>query len=417
MSVTSGFFNSLNGDRRYNAEQMSAIFDGVINDGVFANIGTAFTVNADSEFTVNVGIGRAWFNSIWVYNDAILPVTFDIPEVLLNRIDAVVIEIDKSDGVRAGSIKIVKGTPSSDPQRPTLTRNDYINQYPLAYVLVETGVTAITQGKITSMIGTSSCPYITGILQVQNIDNIVAQWGAQWVEWYAAKTALGDEEMAEMLSQWHQWYSNTTEANELQIAQWTTQMKTDFLAWFDEIQAILEPDVAAALAGRITKVESHFDTLAKYRCVYTEIEDSSGLVINDSYSGSIEGKTVFLAGGNSVNPETIGYDNTNSGLPAHTVQGALDELAVRTMKKITGTALSSEWLGNPLTNVVQFAGLPPGADCIVGLSDTATKEQRSVARSAMISPIAQDIGEITFVADGQPPTVDLPVVVMYFGGA
>lgn len=27
MSVSSGFFNSLNGDRKYNAAQMSAIFD------------------------------------------------------------------------------------------------------------------------------------------------------------------------------------------------------------------------------------------------------------------------------------------------------------------------------------------------------------------------------------------------------
>ena len=54
MSVTSGFFNSLNSDRRYNAEQMSAIFDGVINDGIFSSIGTAFTVTADSGFTVNI---------------------------------------------------------------------------------------------------------------------------------------------------------------------------------------------------------------------------------------------------------------------------------------------------------------------------------------------------------------------------
>ena len=46
MSVSSGFFNSLNGDRKYNAEQMSAIFDGLIIDGVFASIGTAFAVKA-----------------------------------------------------------------------------------------------------------------------------------------------------------------------------------------------------------------------------------------------------------------------------------------------------------------------------------------------------------------------------------
>ena len=53
MSVTSGFFNSFNHDRRYNAEQMSAIFDGIINDGVFANIGTAFAVQDGHGSTVH----------------------------------------------------------------------------------------------------------------------------------------------------------------------------------------------------------------------------------------------------------------------------------------------------------------------------------------------------------------------------
>ena len=51
MSVSSGFFNSLNGDRKYNAAQMSAIFDGLIIDGVFASIGTAFAVKAAGGLT------------------------------------------------------------------------------------------------------------------------------------------------------------------------------------------------------------------------------------------------------------------------------------------------------------------------------------------------------------------------------
>ena len=39
MAVTYGFYNSLNKDRVYNAEQMSSIFNGIITDGVFASIG------------------------------------------------------------------------------------------------------------------------------------------------------------------------------------------------------------------------------------------------------------------------------------------------------------------------------------------------------------------------------------------
>ena len=59
MAVTSGFYNSINGDRTYNAEQMSAIFDGIINDGVLANIGKVFQVrvSVSERGIVSVGTG------------------------------------------------------------------------------------------------------------------------------------------------------------------------------------------------------------------------------------------------------------------------------------------------------------------------------------------------------------------------
>ena len=65
MSVTSGFFNALNGDRKYNAEEMSSIFDGIIEDGVLQHVGTAMVVTAMDNMNVYVGIGRAWFNHTW----------------------------------------------------------------------------------------------------------------------------------------------------------------------------------------------------------------------------------------------------------------------------------------------------------------------------------------------------------------
>ena len=90
MSVTSGFFNSIAEDRPSDAVQMSAIFDGVIRDGVLANIGTTFAVTAIEALTISVGVGRSWFNSTWLFNDAPLLIGMPQSEVLLNRIDAVV---------------------------------------------------------------------------------------------------------------------------------------------------------------------------------------------------------------------------------------------------------------------------------------------------------------------------------------
>lgn len=314
MSVTSGFFNSINGDRKYNAEQMSAIFDGIINDGILANIGTAFSVTANTGLNVNVGIGRAWFNSTWVYNDTILPLTLDESELVLDRIDAVVIEVDRSDAVRAGSIKVVKGSPSSTPQNPTMASTNYLHQYPLAYIYRDAGSTEITQADITSMIGTSSAPYVTGILQVQNIDNIVAQWGAQWSEWYAGMTSEGSQEIQDMTNQWNQWFTQQTSQSSSQISQWIMQSQADFEYWFENLEAILDSDVASKLTSRVVDLEMDLETLASEKCIYLPVEDDDGDELLDSAGGVIEGKTVFS--GSSSDSETI--RQIENELAAHT---------------------------------------------------------------------------------------------------
>lgn len=49
MSVTYGFYNSKNHDRRYDAIQMSRIFDGIIRDGVLQHYGTAMMVKESED--------------------------------------------------------------------------------------------------------------------------------------------------------------------------------------------------------------------------------------------------------------------------------------------------------------------------------------------------------------------------------
>ena len=123
MSLTYGFYNSLGGDRKYDVLDMSKLFDGVLNDGIFMSIGDALVVTENSGMVVEVGVGRAWFNHTWTYNDSVLLLTLDPSDLLLNRIDAVILEIDASESVRANSIKIVKGTPATVPVAPVLTNS------------------------------------------------------------------------------------------------------------------------------------------------------------------------------------------------------------------------------------------------------------------------------------------------------
>lgn len=194
MSVTCGFYNSVNHDRRYNAKQMSSIFDGIINDGVFMNIGDALATTANSGMVVNVGTGRAWFNHSWTYNDSVLPLTVPTSHSVLDRIDAVVLEVNESDEVRDNTIKIVTGTASSTPAKPALTNTKFVHQYALAYITVKGGATAITQANITINVGMSDCPYITGILKTISADVLFKQWSGEFGEWFEnIKTQLSGD--------------------------------------------------------------------------------------------------------------------------------------------------------------------------------------------------------------------------------
>jgi len=185
MSITSGFFNSLNHDRKYDAVQMSSLFDGILNDGIFSSVGTNMVVLATSGMSVGVGTSRGWFRRTWINNDAIYPIALDASEAILNRIDAIVIEINTNQDTRANTIKKVKGTPASSPANPTLINTDTVRQYPLCYIYVAAMATSITQGNITNAVGTSACPFATGVMQTITTDSLITQWNAQFNTWFA----------------------------------------------------------------------------------------------------------------------------------------------------------------------------------------------------------------------------------------
>lgn len=184
MAVTYGFYNSLNKDRVYNAEQMNAIFDGVITDGVFASIGGKLIPTAGSGMEVIVKPGKCWFNSTWTVNDAELPLAISSADVSLPRIDAIVVDVNSAVNTRMNSIKVVKGIPSANPVKPTLISNKTQHQYALGYVTIPANSTSVSGGNIENNVGKSTCPFVTSILQQTNIDDLFNQWEVQFQTWF-----------------------------------------------------------------------------------------------------------------------------------------------------------------------------------------------------------------------------------------
>jgi hypothetical protein len=276
MSVSSGFFNSLNGDRKYNAAQMSAIFDGLIIDGVFASIGTAFAVKAAGGLTVNIGVGKAWFDHTWTVNDSILPMTAPEAEVLLDRIDAVVLEVNGTESVRENTIKFVKGNPSSAPSRPTLTNEGNVHQYPLCYIYRKYGTAVINQADITPMVGTESTPFVTGILQTISLDELLGKWQDELDRFTDARSQEVDDWIAQ---------------EESDFTAWIASEQADFLAWYNQMKDQLSGDVAGNLQLEIDKEEVKRILLVGFEDGTKEFSDDGTVITSTASDGRTLTKT------------------------------------------------------------------------------------------------------------------------------
>lgn len=294
MSVSSGFFNSLNGDRKYNAAQMSAIFDGLIIDGVFASIGTAFAVKAAGGLTVNVGIGKAWFDHTWTVNDSILPMTAPEAEVLLDRIDAVVLEVNGMESVRNNTIKFVKGNPSSAPSRPTLTNEGNVHQYPLCYIYRKYGTAVINQADITPMVGTESTPFVTGILQTISLDELLGKWQDELDRFTDARSQEVDDWIAQEESDFTTWFNNMKadlQQEQAVLDQWIASEQADFLAWYNQMKDQLSGDVAGNLQLEIDKEEVKRILLVGFEDGTKEFSDDGSTITSTASDGRTLTKT------------------------------------------------------------------------------------------------------------------------------
>lgn len=267
MAVTSGFFNSINGDRKYSAEQFGAIFDGVIVDGVFASVGEKFKVVPAGGNTVEIGSGRAWFRHVWIWNDAPIRLDLASADVLTNRIDTIVIEVDTRTQNRRASIKVVEGDRASTPRRKTMIRDAGVYQYPIADIFRNSGSQKIETRNITYLIGTGDTPWVTGPLQTINATEIFARWDRTMNEQKAEAQAAYNEA--------------------------TTAMRNEAYALLNDIQGMIGGDAISAMAAQIIELKQRLGDDSSGTTRFDTIEDHTGSSILDSNSRPILGKIVY----------------------------------------------------------------------------------------------------------------------------
>ena len=206
MALTSGFFDSINGDRKYNAKQFGELFNGIITDGIFANIGDHFEVTALTEpaMKINVGTGRAWIDGCWVNNSSTY--TINIPPAPASGSNYYYLFLKKDLNVLARTVTFeLVQRPIDNPLTTDFSTyvisEENVKRLLLCYVEVPAGTSTITSANIHGLMQSS---YITGPLATMSGKDLakkiedawstqVEKWRQEFTSWKEGLTVLVDD--------------------------------------------------------------------------------------------------------------------------------------------------------------------------------------------------------------------------------
>ena len=185
MATSYGFFNSLNGDRLYNADDVNTFLEGLVSpSGIYANVDSMLQVTPGSGLAVNVGAGKASVEHHWFKSDATETLSLTAAHQILNRIDDIVLRLDIVN--RSIGLAVITGTPASAPTAPAIVRNDSYYDLKLAQVYINAGAVQVIQQKITdTRLDSNVCGIITGLVDQLDTSAFAAQLNA----WMQAQTA------------------------------------------------------------------------------------------------------------------------------------------------------------------------------------------------------------------------------------
>lgn len=172
MPELSRFFNHVDGDRVYNADEFAEYFRQVLTSGIL-NGGTNLQVTCNGTDRISrINPGKAWLEGYFYKNtDDPLQLTHDEAHGSYDRIDRVVLRLDKNTENRYIKAFIKIGIPDVAPVPPELTRDDLIYEISLAQVLIVHNTSVIAANKVTDeRLNATVCGLVNSLIQVDTTE-------------------------------------------------------------------------------------------------------------------------------------------------------------------------------------------------------------------------------------------------------
>lgn len=239
--VDAGFFDAIDEDRTYSADDMNRPYRKLISNGVFATpAGTPSdflqVFAAGNEMNVIVSAGYALIGDKWFENPSDLMITISQNSEVLTRIDSIVAQVDKTQAGRIGNIVYRQGQASSNPVHPNINTEEDIAEFRLADIRISPSCVEITQNLITDCRGSSECPWVTSLIYQVDTSTLYVQWQEAYKQYYKNQEAEHDayfEEFKKIMSNFFKEEEET------------------FNVWFQKMKDQLSEDAAGNLQVEI----------------------------------------------------------------------------------------------------------------------------------------------------------------------
>ncbi len=344
------FYNSIDGDRTYDAEDFTTWLKPFFVSGVFYD---DLQVTSSGGMGVTVDTGYVNIEGKVKFFDEVTNLTLDRAHSTLDRIDNIIVRRNDTD--RDITIMVQKGTNSENPIPPTPVRENNIYDLVLCQVLISAASTSISQSNITdTRMDSELCGWVAATVKEIDFEQISLQWQSF-------------------------------------IQQFKRENEDSFTNWYDGIKEAFAEDVPGTLQAEIDDLDANKANLL-HTHLMADITDLDVPVISDTYDGTSSDGMSGLA----VKEALESLDSTVSGTGAGKTLSALSTVDGKVQASFQNILITKSQVSDFPTNMtptshahgnIQNGGTLQSSDVAIANGDklvvTDSSNSSKIARTSL----------------------------------